>query len=387
MMIRRNGAAQWLRRTVTRAGHERHTVLLIGKGALAATLAWAVAHDLLQARSPAFAPFSAVIVLQTTVYQSVMHALRYVGAVVVGVSVQAALTVTTGTGLVTFALVALVTLGIGRWAKLGPQGSQVPTAAFFAFSTYVAVAGAGDRAADLGEVVLLVLIGSAVALAVHVVLVPPMRNRSAETGIGILARTLAELLDDVARALREGGPDGSGSGLGRLRVDHTDVLIAQARAELRTAQDSIPLNPRRHLRGHREHTSFDGYATVLDALERTLYQVASLHRSLEGRNEEQERYEDEAFLRAYARCLDRIREFAQVLGEVDEDRLPAQAAELTRLTDEAAGLRRDLADEAVRRSLPLADPACPYGVLIVEATRLCEECRRASDALQRWARS
>ncbi|MGA4838156.1 FUSC family protein [Streptomyces sp. G45] len=379
-------AAQWWRRAVTRSGHERHAALLTGKSALAATLAWFVADHVLHTRSPAFAPFSAVLVMQTTVYQSVLHALRYAGAVVVGVAVQAALCLVLGPGLVAFALVALVALGIGRWARLGSQGIQVPTAAFFAFATYVAASGAADRLADLGEIVLLVLTGCALATALHVTVVPPMRHRSAEFGIGVLAHALAELLADVAHALREGEAGERGGVRRRRRVDHTDALIAQARADLRTARDSVSLNPRRLLRAHREHTSFDGYATVLEALVRTLYQVASLHRALDRWHEDQNQYEDQEFLRGYARLLDALREYARVLSDLDAARLPAQARQLRRLTGEAGELRRALADEAVRRELPLGDPSCPYGVLVVEATRLWEECRRGSEALRRWAR-
>ncbi|WP_223775186.1 hypothetical protein [Streptomyces sp. 135] len=40
------------------------------KSALAATVAWWIAHDLLHAKSPAFAPFSAVLIMNVTVYQS-----------------------------------------------------------------------------------------------------------------------------------------------------------------------------------------------------------------------------------------------------------------------------------------------------------------------------
>ncbi|NGO75538.1 hypothetical protein G6045_07575 [Streptomyces sp. YC504] len=379
---RLHGTAHWWRRALAWSGHERHTALLIGKSALAATLAWFVAHHLMQAQSPAFAPFSAVLVMQTTVYQSVLHSLRYTGAVVVGVAVQTALALTLGPGWPAFALVALVTLGIGRWAKLGSQGAQVPTAAFFAFATFVA-AEPGDRLAQLGQIVLLVLIGCATATAVHLALVPPMRHRSAEFGIGILARAFAGLLADATSALREEERGEERTG----RLDHTDALIAQARADLRTAQESVSFNPRRYLRGHRGHTSFDGYATVLEALVRTLYQMASLHRSLDQWHEEHERHGDGAFLRNYARFLDALQEFAQVLGDLDEDRLPGQARRLGRLAEEAGELRHALAEEAVRQGLPLADPSRPYGVLVVEATRLWEECRRASDALRQWVES
>ncbi|MGW7412324.1 FUSC family protein [Streptomyces sp. NPDC054863] len=384
---RLSGFAQWWRRAASHSGHERHSVLLIGKSVLAAALAWVVAHDLMGARSPAFAPFSAVLVMQPTVYQSVVQSLRYAGAVVVGVAVQAALGLAAGPGLVAFVLVALVALVVGQWARLGSQGTQVPTAAFFAFATYTAATDDGDRLAQLAQIVLLVLIGCSIGTLVHSVVVPPMRHRSAEFGISTLARTLAELLADIAPVLREGEPGGDSTGRLRRRADMTDVLITRARASMRTAQDSVHFNPRRHLRGHRTHTSFQGYATVLEALVRTLYQVASLTRSLDQWYEQgEDRHEDLPFLRSYADFLDSLVEFAHVLVALDEERLPSQAKELNRLSEEAEHLRRALAEEAVRRELPLADPSRPYGVLVVEATRLREECRHCCDALRHWAR-
>ena len=42
-----------------------------------------------------------------------------------------------------------------------------------------------------------------------------------------------------------------------------------------------------------------------------------------------------------------------------------------------------MSEQAEQDGLPLADPARPYGVLVVEATRLMEEFQHTSDVLQR----
>ncbi|WP_435839576.1 aromatic acid exporter family protein [Streptomyces caniferus] len=110
---------QWWRRALGSDGPERHTALLIGKSTLAAMIAWVISSDLLNAQSPAFAPFSAVLIMQVTIYQSLVQSLRYVGAVAAGVAVQIALGFLVGPQVVTFALVALVVLLIGRWSALG----------------------------------------------------------------------------------------------------------------------------------------------------------------------------------------------------------------------------------------------------------------------------
>ncbi|MFC8128749.1 aromatic acid exporter family protein [Streptomyces sp. NPDC057302] len=375
---------RWWQRARGVPGYERHTLLLVLKSTLAATLAWIVSYYLLDAPSPAFAPFSAVLIMQVTVYQSLLQSLRYLAAVVVGVAMVAGLGFLGGPDLLTFALVALVGLSIGRWPALGVQGSQVATAAFFAFSTYASATTATDKVSQLGQILLLVLIGCAIGVVVNVTVAPPMRYRSAEYGIRSLSVALGELVSDMYPVLREGELDEELCRQWRWRAEQTGGLITQAREGFRTAEESLYFNPRRLLRRHRGRASFDGYGAVLGALERSLYQVASLTRSLHQWHEEEgSRHDDRAFLLGYADFLESLERIAQVLGELDEDSLTEQAKQLCQLADEAQGCCRRVADGASRAGLPLADPARPYGVLVVESTRLMEEFQHACDVLQR----
>ncbi|MEI5135311.1 aromatic acid exporter family protein [Streptomyces libani] len=272
---------RWWGRALGSEGHERSTVLLIAKGTLAATIAWVISYHLLHAQSPAFAPFSAVLIMQVTVYQSLLQSSRYVGAVVAGVAVQAALGFLVGPDVPAFALVALVALTIGRWPALGSQGSQVATAAFFAFSTYVSATSTLDKVTQLGQIILLVLIGCGIGVLVNVTVLPPLRYRSAEHGIRTLAHALCDLVSDIYPALRERGLDEERTGRWRARAEQTGELVTQARTGLRMARESLHYNPRRLFRRGRAHTYFEGYAAVLEALERTLRQVAALTRSLD----------------------------------------------------------------------------------------------------------
>ncbi|MDF6020265.1 aromatic acid exporter family protein [Streptomyces sp. JH34] len=371
--------AQWWRSALSSSGDERDTLLIIAKSTLAATLAWLISYDVLDARSPAFAPFSAVLMMQVTVYRSVVQSLRYVGAVVAGVLVQAALGFLAGPDLLTFVFVALIALTIGRWRVLGVQGPQVATAAFFAFSTYASASGGDQRLSALGEIVLLVLVGSAIGTAVNILVAPPLRHRSAEYGIRSLAHALHGLLSDIHPVLAEGVPDEDTTGGWRARAARTGEMIGQARSGLRTAKESALLNPRRLLRRHRGHPGFQGYELVLGALERTLYQVASLTRGLD-----RSRTEDEArrpFLQRYAAFLESVGAVAEVLTTLDETTLLPQAKRLERLTDEAEARRDEVVEETHRLSLSLADPSTPYGILVTEATRLLEEFRYTSQVL------
>ncbi|MFE6028813.1 FUSC family protein [Streptomyces niveus] len=260
-VVRRAG--QWLRRARDGAGDERRSLLLTAKSAVAATVAWMLAYYLLDARSPAFAPFSAVLLMHVTIYRCLAQALRYVGAVTAGVLVQAGLVYLGGPDLFTFIL-ALTALLIGRWPALGPQGTQVATAAFFAFSTYTAAGDERDTALQLGQIILLVVIGSVVALVVNAVIAPPLRYRGAEHGIHLLADAMTDILEDIAPVLAGGRADREHTARWRSRAEGIGANIDQARAGLRTAEESLLYNPlrlfgRTRTRAH-THATFHGYA-------------------------------------------------------------------------------------------------------------------------------
>ncbi|MER7729179.1 FUSC family protein [Streptomyces sp. NPDC096323] len=356
-------------------------MLLIVKRTLAATLAWLVSYYLLDAPSPAFAPFSAVLIMQVTVYQSLLQALRYLIAVAVGVAMVAAIGFVVGSDLLSFVVVTVIALVIGRWPKLGSQGSQVATASFFAFATYALAPSAGQKTAQLGEIVLLVVIGCGIGVIINLTVAPPMRYRSAEYALRALSNALGGLVSDMYPVLRENEMDQERTGEWRSRAENTGRLIAQARDGFRTAQESLYYNPRLLLRRSPRRPSFEGYGAVLEALVRSLYQVGSLTRSLDQWRRDGGGHDDAAFFRSYADFLESVNKITEVLGELDEDVLEDQARQIGRLAAEAQERCRDVSDQAGRSRLPLTDPVHPYGVLVVESTRLMEEFQHTSDVL------
>ncbi|PWI44463.1 hypothetical protein CK485_11845 [Streptomyces sp. ICBB 8177] len=361
-------------------------MLLVGKSVVAAALAWFVAHDVLHARSPAFAPFSAVLIMNVTLYESLRQAALYVGAVAIGVLVQAGIGFVAGPRLLAFVLLAAITLSIERWPVLRSQRAQVSTAAFFAFATYVSTAGAAQKAVQLGWIVVLVLLGCSIGVAVNLFVAPPLRYRSAEYAIQSLAAAVDALLRELAPALREGRLEGQETQrLGELAL-HAEGLIAQARSAVETAQQSVWFNPRRFLPRHRARTSFDRYRSVINALERVTYQLSSLVRALR-QWEEPESLPYQDLLSRYADFLDDVDGMMRVLAGIDEDALAAQASRLAELADRAEDERRRVAEQADADHLPLSDPARPYGILVVEASRIMEELRNTSDALAAAARA
>ncbi|WP_369215778.1 FUSC family protein [Streptomyces flavofungini] len=374
---------KWWQRALETPGYERHTLLLVGKSTLAATLAWLVSYYALHAPSPAFAPFSAVLMMQVTVYQSLLQSLRYVAAVAVGVLMVSGLGFLIGSDLLAFVLVAVAGLTIGRWPRLGSQGSQVATGAFFAFSTYALAPSDSEKAAQLGQIVLLVLIGCGIGVIVNLTVAPPIRYRSAEYGLRSLSAALGDLVGDIYPVLRDNEIDSDRCGQWYSRAERTGGMITQARDGFRTAKESLYYNPRLLLRRQRgAKVSFEGYGAVLEALVRALYQVTSLTRSLHQWTERERRLDDGAFFARYADFLECVSRITDVLAGIDEDSLAEQSRELGGHVDRAQDAARELAEEAARSGLPLADPARPYGALMVEANRLMGEFLHTRDVLK-----
>ncbi|WP_030559493.1 FUSC family protein [Streptomyces aureocirculatus] len=363
-------------------GRERDTALLIAKCVLAATLSWWIAHALLNATSPAFAPFSAVLTMNVTIYRSVLQTLRYTAAVIVGVAVQAAIGFTAGPDLFAFAVVAAIALTLGQWQALGEQRSQVATAAFFAFSTYATTTTNTDRALHLGQIILLVLIGCGVGLIVNLCIAPPLRYRSAEQGLRALAAEMESLLDDMADGLSSGDVDSERAGQWRTAGERAQRAVGQARAGLSTAESSLPFNPRRLLPAHRGYLTFDRYRNALNALERAVYQLGSLTRSLDQWRETEETYTYAPLLEASADFARRLRDIAHVVAELDSDTLAEQAEEMRRRAAFAQEALQTVLNAVGEYELPLADASRPYGVLVVEATRLMEEFQHTCDVLR-----
>ncbi|MGI5351312.1 FUSC family protein [Streptomyces sp. CA-250714] len=379
-------AGRWLARAKGTAGHERHTLELIGKSTLAASASWFVAHDLMAAQTPAFAPFSAVLIMQVTIYQSLLQALRYLAAVCAGVCVQGALGFLAGPDLLTFVLVALIALTIGRWQRLGSQGTQVATAAFFAFSTYVSATGNLQRIEQLGQILELVGIGCGIGVLINVTLLPPMRYRGAEEGIRALAHSQCDLIGDIHPALREGDMEEERTWHWRQRAATLGSLVSQARSALHTAVESKYYNPRLLLPGHTAPQDFSGYQELIDALERVSHQLTSMTRTLHQWPQDESGEECRGFLRDYAALLEALERITRQFSEIDEHRLTSQLQELYRATEAAQRKRTELVERTRGTSLPLGDPSRPYGILLAEATRLMDEAQHTCDILQHSVR-
>jgi hypothetical protein len=108
-----------LSRGLYHPGPDRDALLTILKSVIAATAAWLLANDLLGAPSATFAPFTALLMVQATISQSLDQSARYAAAMVFGVVLAGLVTPTFGAAAWTFAGLILIALIFGRWRKLG----------------------------------------------------------------------------------------------------------------------------------------------------------------------------------------------------------------------------------------------------------------------------
>jgi uncharacterized membrane protein YgaE (UPF0421/DUF939 family) len=212
--------------------------------ALAATLAWFVAHRVLGHPQPFFAPIAAAISLSTSYMRRSRRIVQMVVGVLLGIVVAEGLVAVIGTGAIALGVIVLVTILVAVLLGAGVfgEGMMFVNQAAVSAILVVTVRGtiAGERAVD-------VLVGGAAALVVGVLLFPaaPLpRLREAERAV---LRSLASALEQVAELCRSGGTVQADWTLAVGYDIHRHLAtLADARA---TARANVRIAPRRwHLR-------------------------------------------------------------------------------------------------------------------------------------------
>ncbi|MEU8592085.1 aromatic acid exporter family protein [Streptomyces sp. NPDC048664] len=177
-------------------GPERDDLVLLAKAALAATAAWCLARWLLPDAVLSFAPLTALLVSQTTLYRSLRHGAQYVVALVIGAGLAAGLASWAGVHVWTFVLLALAGLVLARPRPLGEHGFQVVVVAIFAFD-----AGRGQLGYCL-QLLASVALGAACGALVQTLVAPARRPGHRRQRVSDLYTNLAELLRTAAHSLR-----------------------------------------------------------------------------------------------------------------------------------------------------------------------------------------
>jgi uncharacterized membrane protein YgaE (UPF0421/DUF939 family) len=212
----------------------------LAQTALASGAAWAIATELVGHRRPYMAPVAAIIALGITYGQRTRRAVEVGLGVAVGVLAADLMARWLGTGPLQIILVA--GLAMAAAVLLGGQSlvvNQAATSAVFVTTVTVANGAPFQRFFDA-------LIGSAVALAINLVVFPLEPVRLAQRAARPLLDELAAVLDDVAAALAGGGHDAAVDAL--LRARDLDGSVARFTGAAAIGQEVALYSPLRRRR-------------------------------------------------------------------------------------------------------------------------------------------
>jgi hypothetical protein len=190
--VRRAARAAW-----QGPGRERDLVVQSLKAALAALLAWLVARNWLNDPLAMMAPWVAVVLVQATVYSSLLQAGRQFTAICAGTLLASAAQAVTGDTTVALALSVPVLMLLANWHRFGDQGIYGATTAVFTLAAgTVSVSAVGHR---VGQAAL----GAVIGVAVNALILPPIHLRDVRENLAELAREAGDVLHTVAADLRE----------------------------------------------------------------------------------------------------------------------------------------------------------------------------------------
>jgi uncharacterized membrane protein YgaE (UPF0421/DUF939 family) len=247
--------------SVTARRRVRASFWPVSQAALAATLAWLIAHKVLGHPQPFFAPIAAAISLSTSYIRRSFRIVQMVIGVLLGIAVGELLSSLLGTSTAALGVLVFMTMLLAVLVGGGFVGQGMMFANQAAASAILVVAlrrpGIGaERAIDA-------VIGGATAFLIGVVLFPsgPLpRLRDAERGV---LRSLADALGHLASLLRSAqAPEPDWVLQTGYAIHEQLALLADARA---TARANVRIAPRRwHLRAVVE--AEDGRIARLDLL-------------------------------------------------------------------------------------------------------------------------
>ncbi|MFF6999685.1 aromatic acid exporter family protein [Streptomyces sp. NPDC008313] len=230
-----------VRRAVTEAGPERTTAVQSLKAAGAAVLAWALAGWWWGAPMAFLAPWTALFLMQSTVYRSLLSALQQLVVVVLGTLLAAAAGALTGNQMAAMALALPLTVLLGNYARFGTQGMYAPTAALFVLA-YGSYSGH-----DIAHRLLETLLGAVIGIGVNALVLPPVHSRRVGQLRALVPRSSGELLHTAADGLAEDRAGEEARGW-YDRAERLTDLVTDLREARRWSEESRRTNPALRLR-------------------------------------------------------------------------------------------------------------------------------------------
>ncbi|NEB02660.1 aromatic acid exporter family protein [Streptomyces sp. SID13726] len=345
-------------------GRERDLVVQSLKASAAALLAWLVAGVWLGDPMALMAPWVAVVLMQATVYSSLMQAARQFGAICCGTLLASVALAVTGNTLGAVALSVPLLVLLANWPRFGDQGIHGATTALFTLATGAAgLSSAGHR---MGQAAL----GAVIGVAVNAFVLPPIHLRDVRENLAALAREAGDVLHAVAGDLRDGAWDTPAWSAASARLEHRLEALRSARGWSRESLrlTAAPLRAVRRPPGpappERDDERWSRVTGHIRALTRTLAVAADADRAPVPPSD--------PVLEAYAGLLELVgdacrAESRRLLGSGD-DALPDEAAEAA-----MRELRGRLQDGLREHAGQGAAGTAVLGTLLLQAENLWSE--------------
>ncbi|GHJ35654.1 aromatic acid exporter family protein [Streptomyces sp. TS71-3] len=184
------------RRAMSGPGPERDTAVQSCKAAGAAVAAWALTGWWLRAPLAMLAPWTALTLVEATVYRSFRSGLQQLAVIMAGTLWATAAMAATGGSTLGAMLIALpVMVLFGSHHQFGTQGLYGATTALFV------ITDGAYSPFEVGHRLLETLIGAALGIAVNAFVLPPVRLRDVRAQLHRMPFDSAELLHAMAGAL------------------------------------------------------------------------------------------------------------------------------------------------------------------------------------------
>ncbi|MEU5609679.1 aromatic acid exporter family protein [Streptomyces sparsogenes] len=362
-----------LRRARRGPGRERDLLVQSLKAAGAAILAWSISGWWLKDPVALMAPWVAVVLVQATVYRSVLKGLQQLAAIAAGTLVAAAAVAVTGDTLAAIAVALPVVMLLSNWPRFGDQGIYGPTTALFTLtSTPVSDVTVTHR-------LLQAALGAAIGIAVNALILPPVHLRDVRENLRALAEEAAETLRAIGEGLVEERWDVGTAADWTRRSEDLRQRLDSLRAARRWSGESLRLNPGRRRRLRRWTTDVpsgeedERWARIvahLSALVRTLADIADENRAIEP--------PDARALCDHGRLLGRLadacRAHATLLSGPAAPEAAAARSDLEEALAQVAGLHTSLQENLVEGGGRGGTPSiAAFGALLVQAQNIWHE--------------
>lgn len=345
-------------------GRERDLLVQSLKASAAAILAWLVAGVWMGDPMALMAPWVAVVLVQATVYSSLMQAARQLGAICCGTVLASVALAVTGSTLGAVALSVPPLVLLANWPRFGDQGIYGATTALFTLAT--GAAGASSVGHRVGQAAL----GAVIGLAVNAFMLPPVHLRDVRENLAALAREAGDVLHTVAGDLQDGEWDAHGWSHASARLERRLEALRSARGWSRESLrlTAAPLRavrrPPAPLPSEQDDERWSRVTGHIRALTRTLAVAAD---------------DDRAPAPPTGPVLDAYADLLRLIGDschAESDRLPAAGGE-ARPDDHAESAMRELRgrlQEGLREHAGQgAEGTTVLGTLLLQAENLWSE--------------